>query len=70
MNDFKYPFSKEQTATAFKTTYISGRNCLAIAYDLAVTFLNRDIEEQFFLHDLKNLPNATKAQLYFLSPIT
>ncbi|XP_078342150.1 uncharacterized protein LOC144627990 isoform X2 [Oculina patagonica] len=68
LNDFKHPLSKKQAATAFRLTNTGGRNCLAIAYDVAVAFLNRKIEGQFLLHELRNLPRATKGRLYFLSP--
>ena len=35
-----------QAATAFKTTNVGGHHCLAIAYDVAVTFLKQQIEGQ------------------------
>lgn len=57
-----------QGATAFKTTNVSGQRCLAIAYDVAVTFLKQEIEGQFILNELKKLPNVTKSRLHFLSP--
>ena len=57
-----------QAATAFKTTDVRGQRCLAIAYDVAVTFLKQEIEGQFILNELKKLPNATKGRLHFLSP--
>lgn len=41
---------------------------MAIAYDVAVTFLKQEIEGQFILNELKKLPNATKGRLHFLSP--
>ena len=57
-----------QAATAFKTTNVSGKSCLAIAHDVAVTFLKQKIEGQYILKELKKLPNATKGRLHFLSP--
>ena len=41
---------------------------MAIAYDVAVTFLKQEIEGQFILNELKKLPNVTKSRLHFLSP--
>lgn len=57
-----------QAATAFRTTTSNGKPCLAIAYDVAVTFLKQPIEAQLLLGQLKNLPNSNKTRLNFLSP--
>ncbi|XP_068723733.1 uncharacterized protein [Montipora capricornis] len=68
LKDLKQPLSKKEAATAFKTTNVSGKSCLAIAHDVAVTFLKQKIEGQYILKELKKLPNATKGRLHFLSP--
>jgi len=57
-----------QAATAVKTTNVSGQSCFAIAYDVAVTLLNQQIEGQFILKGLKKLPNTTKGRFHFLNP--
>lgn len=57
-----------QALTAFKQTSINGRRCLAIAYEVASTYLTQPIEGGMLLNELKEQPNATKGRLHFLSP--
>ena len=57
-----------QANTAYKTTYIKGQDCLAIAYDVATTFLRKATEGKYILNELKKVPSAVKGRLSFLSP--